>query len=55
MKRLNDLFRRIAAGFDAIGSARRAASAVRSGRKPFRSDLVRLGINPHAFTSMGHG
>jgi hypothetical protein len=38
-----------------IRSASRLASACEGGRRPHPDDLRRLGIDPHAFTSIGHG
>jgi hypothetical protein len=36
-------------------AASRVAAAVESYRRPRETDLRRLGIDPHAFTSIGHG
>jgi hypothetical protein len=36
-------------------SATRVASAVENRRRPQASDLRRLGMDPHAFTTIGHG
>ncbi|MBP7003783.1 hypothetical protein [Amaricoccus sp.] len=39
----------------AVDAARAASGAVESGRPPLARDLRRLGIDPQAFTSIGHG
>lgn len=39
--------------FNTFGSAAAAARAVEAGRKPRRSDLKRLGIDPAAFDRIG--
>ena len=36
-------------------SASRVAAALESHNRPLASDLRRLGIDPKAFTSLGHG
>jgi hypothetical protein len=41
--------------FAQVRSASAIAAAVDSGRTPRPADLRRLGMDPHAFTSMGHG
>jgi hypothetical protein len=53
--RSNNFVRRIGRVFGLIGSASRVAGAIRGDRSPQPRDLVRLGIDPAAFTSMGHG
>lgn len=41
--------------FATIGSAVAVASAVENRSRPRASDLRQLGIEPRAFTSIGHG
>jgi hypothetical protein len=41
--------------FAQIRSASAIAAAVESGRTPRLADLRRFGMDPQAFTSMGHG
>jgi hypothetical protein len=38
-----------------FAAASRAAAAVETHRRPRSLDLRRLGIDPQAFTSLGHG
>jgi hypothetical protein len=40
---------------DVLTSARQVAAAVEVRRTPREADLRRLGIDPAAFTSIGHG
>lgn len=46
---------RVMAVLGVLQSAVAASAAVRNGRRPEAHDLVRLGIDPAAFTSLGHG
>jgi hypothetical protein len=48
LSRIGDLFA-------TIGSAVAVAGAIENRSKPRASDLRRLGIDPKAFTSIGHG
>ena len=48
-------FRRVADVYFTLGSASRAARATQAGRSPAAVDLLRLGIDPRAFLTMGHG
>jgi hypothetical protein len=48
-------FRRVADVYATLGSATRAARATQAGRSPAAVDLERLGIDPRAFLTMGHG
>jgi hypothetical protein len=47
--------RRVADVYATLGSATRAAGATQAGRSPAAVDLERLGIDPRAFLTMGHG
>jgi hypothetical protein len=55
MTRQRTLFSRLRGAAETLASATRVAAAVEARRKPPVSDLRRLGIDPHAFTSIGHG
>lgn len=50
-----NLFRRLGAVLTVVGSSIRVAGAVEANRRPGRRDLERLGIDPRAFLSIGHG
>lgn len=49
------LLDRIAAGFATLRSAGDATQAVAAGRQPAPQDLLALGIDPRAFSTIGHG
>jgi hypothetical protein len=55
MTRKGTFFDRIAGVLATLGSAIRATRAVSAGRTPAAVDLERLGMDPRAFLSMGHG
>jgi hypothetical protein len=46
---------KLKSSFAVFVSATRVAAAVENHRRPQVSDLRRLGIDPHAFTTLGHG
>ncbi|MGX5849426.1 hypothetical protein ACWGTO_20350 [Mesorhizobium sp. PL10] len=49
-----NVFSAIGDAFALFGSAVAASRAVEAGRKPRRSDLRKLGIDPTAFDRIGH-
>lgn len=48
-------FDRIVAGFAMLRSANAVTGAVAAGRQPAPQDLLALGIDPRAFSTIGHG
>ncbi len=55
MKTIGTIFSWIAAKLDVFFSAGAVAQAVDNGRTPKPVDLRILGIDPRAFSSVGHG
>jgi hypothetical protein len=52
---LRSLAARVIGGIERLQSAGAVAAAVEAHRRPRAADLRRLGIDPAAFTSIGHG
>jgi hypothetical protein len=48
-------FQKFMSSLAAIRSAARVAAAVENGTAPNAGDLRRLGIDPRAFSTIGHG
>ena len=55
MTRQRTLFGRLRGAVESFASATRVVAALENHRTPRPADLRRIGIDPHAFTSMGHG
>lgn len=55
MTTIETIIARIGAAFADLQAAAVAAQAVESGRTPLDADLRRLGIDPQAFSTIGHG
>lgn len=55
MTAVRNTFGQLRSVLDIFGSAIRVANAVENGGKPALHDLRRLGVDPRAFTTIGHG
>lgn len=52
---LHHAYSRVSRAFGTMLSAGAVVAAIQADRKPKSSDLVRLGIDPRTFMSIGHG
>ena len=52
---MRDVFGRALSAAEVVGCAVRVTGAVQSRVKPNPKDLRRLGMDPRAFTTIGHG
>ena len=52
---LHRAYNRVSRALGTVFTASAVVAAIQADRKPKSSDLVRLGIDPRAFTSIGHG
>ena len=55
MSSVRSVFGRVRSALELFGSAVRVAQAVQSDARPDPRDLRRCGIDPMAFTTIGHG
>lgn len=55
MIRMRDMFGRVRSAAELFASAVRVAGAVEGRVAPDPRDLRRMGIDPRAFTTIGHG
>ena len=55
MTSVRNVYERIVSAAGVVGSAIRVAGALESRRTPDPRDLRRMGMDPKAFTSIGHG
>ena len=52
---IDAIFNRIASGIELINSAAAVSHALETGHAPKAIDLRALGIDPRAFSTIGHG